>query len=262
VSKARDLANAGTALTTVSATELGYLDGVTSAVQTQIDSKIGAASAINPTIVDAKGDIVAATAADTVARLAVGANDTVLTADSTAATGLKWATPASGGMTLLSTTTLSGTSITLSSIPSTYRNLYIVIRNYLPATDNSSILLRFNGDAATRYAEVQASVSSSGNSFGASYYKVNTGTDNAVASGITTISIPDYANTTTWKFTVTDEVNPNPSSPTNLNYKRNVGIYNQTAAISSIGLGCENPSIGGFGSGSYTSGTVLLYGVN
>ena len=36
---------------------------------------------IQPTIVDAKGDIIAATAADTVARLAVGANDTVLTAD-------------------------------------------------------------------------------------------------------------------------------------------------------------------------------------
>lgn len=39
MSKARDLANAGTALTTVSATELAYLDGVTSAVQTQIDTK-------------------------------------------------------------------------------------------------------------------------------------------------------------------------------------------------------------------------------
>jgi hypothetical protein len=39
MSKARDLANAGTALATVDATELGYLDGVTSAVQTQIDTK-------------------------------------------------------------------------------------------------------------------------------------------------------------------------------------------------------------------------------
>jgi hypothetical protein len=39
MTKARDLANAGTALTIVSATELGYLDGVTSAVQTQIDTK-------------------------------------------------------------------------------------------------------------------------------------------------------------------------------------------------------------------------------
>jgi hypothetical protein len=96
MTKARDIANAGTALATVDATELGYLDGVTSAVQTQIDSKIGQSTAINPTIVDAKGDIVAATAADTVARLAVGANDTVLTADSAEATGLKWAAPAGG----------------------------------------------------------------------------------------------------------------------------------------------------------------------
>jgi hypothetical protein len=88
---------------------------------------ITAASAINPTIVDAKGDIIAATAADTVARLAVGANDTVLTADSTAATGLKWATPAAGGMTLISTTALSGTSTTVSSIPGTYKGLVAII---------------------------------------------------------------------------------------------------------------------------------------
>jgi hypothetical protein len=39
MSKARDLANAGTALTTVSATELGYLDGVTSAIQTQLGAR-------------------------------------------------------------------------------------------------------------------------------------------------------------------------------------------------------------------------------
>jgi hypothetical protein len=40
MTKARDLANAGTALTTVSATELGYLDGVTSAIQNQFGSKV------------------------------------------------------------------------------------------------------------------------------------------------------------------------------------------------------------------------------
>lgn len=40
MTKARDLANAGTALTTVSATELGYVDGVTSAIQTQLDTKV------------------------------------------------------------------------------------------------------------------------------------------------------------------------------------------------------------------------------
>jgi len=54
-------------------------------------------AAIAKAIVDAKGDLIAATAADTVSRLGVGANGTVLTADSAEATGLKWATPAAGG---------------------------------------------------------------------------------------------------------------------------------------------------------------------
>ena len=54
------------------------------------------ANAIQNTIVDAKGDLIGATAADTPARLAVGTNGQVLTADSTAATGLAWATPSAG----------------------------------------------------------------------------------------------------------------------------------------------------------------------
>ncbi len=48
-------------------------------------------AAIANAIVDAKGDLIGATAADTPGRLAVGTNGQVLTADSTAATGLKWA---------------------------------------------------------------------------------------------------------------------------------------------------------------------------
>jgi len=45
---------------------------------------------IPETIVDAKGDLVTATAADTPARLAVGSNNTLLVADSAESTGLKW----------------------------------------------------------------------------------------------------------------------------------------------------------------------------
>ncbi len=51
-------------------------------------------NAIQNAIVDAKGDLIAATANDTPARLAVGTNGQILTADSTAATGIKWAAPA------------------------------------------------------------------------------------------------------------------------------------------------------------------------
>jgi len=48
------------------------------------------ANTIAPTVVDAKGDLLAGTAADTVGRLAVGTNDFVLTAASGETTGLKW----------------------------------------------------------------------------------------------------------------------------------------------------------------------------
>jgi len=58
-----------------------------------------AGAAVPKSIVDVKGDLIAATAADTVARLAVGTNTYVLTADSAEATGLKWAAPATGTVT-------------------------------------------------------------------------------------------------------------------------------------------------------------------
>jgi hypothetical protein len=53
-------------------------------------------TAIQPTILNAKGDLIAATAADTPAALTVGANGTVLTAASGEATGLQWAAAAAG----------------------------------------------------------------------------------------------------------------------------------------------------------------------
>lgn len=56
---------------------------------TETDLTAGAGG-ISATIVDAKGDLIAGTAADTVARVAVGANDTILMADSAQSTGVKW----------------------------------------------------------------------------------------------------------------------------------------------------------------------------
>jgi hypothetical protein len=69
--------------------------GLTALVASDIVSVVcyapfNVANTIAPTVVDAKGDLIAGTAADTVGRLAVGANDLVLTAASGETTGLKY----------------------------------------------------------------------------------------------------------------------------------------------------------------------------
>jgi trimeric autotransporter adhesin len=66
---------------------------------------------IPQSIVDAKGDLIVGTAADTVGRLAVGTNGQVLTADSTAGTGLAYTTPISAS----STTTFTNKTVSLTS---------------------------------------------------------------------------------------------------------------------------------------------------
>ena len=73
-----------------SATLRGHFDGIDAALTG------GGGGGIPVTIVDAKGDLIAATAADTVDRLAVGANGTVLKANSSTSTGLEWAAEAGG----------------------------------------------------------------------------------------------------------------------------------------------------------------------
>lgn len=77
----------------VTSTELGYVSGVTSAIQTQINGRQ------DRSVLTAKGDLYAATASNTVTRLAIGTNGQVLTADSAESTGMKWATPASSVQT-------------------------------------------------------------------------------------------------------------------------------------------------------------------
>lgn len=76
------------AASATTATELGYLSGVTSAVQTQLDAKVAKST------LTTKGDIYAATAASTPARVGIGTDGQVLTADSASSPGLKWADPA------------------------------------------------------------------------------------------------------------------------------------------------------------------------
>ena len=209
---------------------------------------------IADTIVDAKGDIIAATAADTVSRLAVGANDTVLTADSSTATGLKWATPSSGGMTLISTTTLTGASIVLSSIPQTYNSLRLVIRNYLPATDTTKILFRFNNDSnASRHIALTTTQGGPAGTFTQDAIDLFGNQDNAVAQGLAIIDIADYTNTTTWKTGIATSLGNDSTTTTSYRAVFTFMGYNQISAVTSLGI---IPN-----SGNFTSGTALLYGV-
>lgn len=220
------------------------------AVDTQM--KTNADAAIPKTIVDAKGDIIAATAADTVSRIAVGANDTVLTADSSTATGLKWATPASGGMTLLTSGTLSGSAVNLTSISSSYRHLQLIIRNFKPVNDGARIYLRFNADTGAYY-QTPGYASATNQSFGDTYMIASQVTDNTVAQGLCVYDVLDYTNTATWKTVRMFGVTNNDATSTNFQLWSVYGMYNQTGAISQINILLN--------SGNFTSGDYLLYGV-
>jgi len=106
------------------------------AVDTQMLTNANAA--IAKTIVDAKGDIIAATAADTVSRLAVGANGTVLTADSAEATGMKWAAVGGGGKVLQ--VVYASYAVSTSSSSSTYADTGLTA-TITPSSATSKVLV-------------------------------------------------------------------------------------------------------------------------
>ena len=74
-----------------------------------LQSQIDGISGLGPELYTAKGSLLSASAASTVSLLTVGANGTVLTANSGTATGLEWATPS---VTATNTVTLTGKTLT------------------------------------------------------------------------------------------------------------------------------------------------------
>jgi hypothetical protein len=220
------------------------------AVDTQM--KTNADAAIAKTIVDAKGDIIAATAADTVSRLAVGANNTVLTADSSTATGLKWATAAAGGMTLLSTTTLSGTSTTVSNIDQTYKSLLVRIFNpSVGAVTGYPMCIRINSVSTSSYSETNLSTQTTtvSNTSSTTQFNLNgCNTDEAATSGIAEFYLPDYSNSGNKKMAT--YITQNNST----NARFFIGNFNSAVAVTSLRFFDQADN-------SMDGGTVEIYGV-
>ena len=191
--------------------------------------------------------------ANTNTRLPLGTAGQVLTVNS-GATAPEWATSSSGGMTLISTTTLTGATVSLTSIPATYNDLRVVIQKPLPATDNKYFLMRFNSDStANRHCSISGT-SSTAASFNATAIGLGDRADNAVTQGLIIIDIFDYKNTTTWKLMRQTSILNDDTTSTNFGFEIGHGAYNQIGAVSSLDFIVES-------GGNFTSGTVLLYGV-
>lgn len=218
-----------------------------------INDTNGTLNLLNPT---AKGSLISASAANTPSRLTVGANDTVLTADSTTATGLKWATVSAGGMTLLSTTTLSGASTTISSISGSYTNLQIFIYGMTNNTAQGQFKLTFNAlGNNNNYTILQftnnATLATQINQNDAIYFTYSS--DNIsrnYANNAFSLTVNNYASSTAMKSYSINGYYMGNSFNQGVN---GGGGLNITSAVNQIVLSNTG--------GNFSAGTCLIYGV-
>lgn len=164
--------------------------------------------------------------------------------------GAAWATAGGGGPTLISTTTLTGASVTLSSIPQDYKDLYFEILNYQPAS-TAVLNMRFNGLSTGIYMsrdysqrinetmiETQWEITETG--------QANTGT-NFSARG----TLWDYTNTSFRRYGTGFWFGN--AGTSNASVGPQAWFSSSTAAITSLTF---------FPTGAnFTAGTVKLYGV-
>jgi hypothetical protein len=182
-------------------------------------------------------------------RIPVGTNGQVLTADSTNALGVSWQTPSSGGMTLLSTTNLSGTTTTISSINQSYINLFVVFQNPYLA---SSQYIRVNPNATIATVPVRIL---GGSTTVAQLNSIESpdflGTTSNAAYQNIVLSINNYADSTYGKtFTWYGISNGSPSGSFFAS-----GVFASSSAITSLAVTTVN------GTATYAGGRVLVYGV-
>ena len=212
-------------------------------------------AAIAKTTVTTAGDIIYRNAT-VPTRLGIGTANQVLRVNS-GATAPEWATVSSGGMTSIASGSLSGASVTLSSIAGTYKNLQLVLNNFTFSNTQNNPKITVN--SITSYSISQLATGSNGAA-------LQTGYDQAVAqiylyfnsivqtptASSSIINFFDYTNTSAYKIITAQSQGDRGSGLQGvMNY---VATVNSTAAITSITIGTNG--------NNYSSGTYTLYGVS
>jgi hypothetical protein len=210
-------------------------------------------AAIPKSTVTATGDLIVGNGNASVTRLGIGSNGQVLSSNGTTVT---WTTPSSGGLTTISTTTLSGTTTSLTSIPGTYKALQLFITN--PTHDASggvteTIAYRFNADNGNNYYVTGFDATSRTQAVSAN--RVNgifvTGVNGLNAMGF--LELWGYASGAKKRFSVWGSTWD--ATNTRADNASSWGLWNSTSAITSIDIITNTGS-------QFTGGTATLYGVN
>ena len=212
------------------------------------------ATTADQTPLTTKGDLFTFSTVD--ARLGVGANGTVLTADSAEGTGLKWAAPAAGGMTLINSggTALSGSQTITVSVSSDYVDLHIYITDWY--RNDGQLYIYFNADTtATNYNSTLVRSFDNGN--GAIIATNNpslsaAGTKNSAdAQNFHSVRIPFYNDATVFKQANVFGRTLTPAD--NLFTTFGNVIWRTTSAITSVSISNDT--------GNFAGGTMYVYGV-
>jgi hypothetical protein len=221
-----------------------------------------AAAAVPKSTVTTAGDVIYATGSGAVTRLGIGTVGQVLTVNG-GATAPSWATPAGGGgMTSIATGTLSGSTVNLSSIAGTYKNLRLQLDNVqVNAIVGLRVGVNTNTSAIYDFMTFDGRTTAIRSAYGTgetvieyTYYRPVTGNN----GNYIMIDFPNYASTTAYKtFQVTGEINGADGSgtgaglPTLLN---NSYVARTLSAITTINLSLS--------SSTYAGGTYTLWGIN
>lgn len=213
------------------------------------------ANTISNTLIDAKGDILAGTGADSVGRLAVGANDTVLTADSSTATGLKWAAVNAGAWTQIATTTLATkTEIEFTSIPGTYKMLWLQIRDAYDTGGVGNVRLQFNGLTTNNYNQtvLRSGAATNLNTSGVGSWDFGKSPTAATDTFYGDIYLPNYSNSDSFKTIYGNILNDN------VQQHWIVGVNSANASRDNALTSLRLFNIGE----TFEGGTVTLWGLN